>query len=73
MVQLGNHPEVRLCLQCAHYVHQRARQVEDRSGRGLAAAARQGLRAIRTQVIRRGWQRNRYLGSALRWLGRRLP
>lgn len=28
MVRLSDHPEVHLCLGCAHYVHQEARQVE---------------------------------------------
>ncbi|MEO7351300.1 MAG: hypothetical protein ABIW17_05315 [Marmoricola sp.] len=40
MVQLGNHPEVHLCLQCAHYVHQQAWQIEDEGKRGPGAFVR---------------------------------
>jgi hypothetical protein len=57
LVRLGSHPEVAVCLACAHYLHLQARGRED----------------ARRLVIRRGWQRNRVIGAPLRWLGRHLP
>lgn len=72
-VRLGQHPEVRLCLRCAHFVHQRAREIEDEDRRGPAVLVRDGLRRARAGVIRRGWHRSRLLGPGLRWLGRHLP
>jgi hypothetical protein len=73
MVQLGNHPEVHLCLQCAHYVHQQAWQIEDDGRRGPGSLARDMFRNLRAEVIRRGWHHNRLLGGKLRWLGKYLP
>lgn len=73
MVQLGNHPEVHLCLQCAHYVHQQAWEIEDDGKQGPAAFARNRLRNLRAEVIRREWHHNRHFGGALRWLGKYLP
>ena len=73
MVSLGTHPEVHLCLGCAHYVHQRAWQIEDKHRQGPTAAARKGVRAARAAVIQRGWHQNRFIGGALRWLGKHLP
>ena len=73
MVHLGNHPEVLLCLQCAHFVHQRAWKIEDEGRRGLAAVARDGFRSVRAEVVRRGWHRNKFIGDKLRWLGKYLP
>jgi len=63
MVQLGDHPEVHLCLRCAHWVHQQAWEIEDEGTRGPAAFARGRLRDLRNKVI----------GGKLRWLGRYLP
>jgi len=73
MVQLGNHPEVHLCLQCAHYVHQQAWQIEDEGTRGPAAFVRDRFRNLRALVIRKGWHNNRFLGGRLRWLGKYVP
>jgi len=73
MVRLGNHPEVHLCLQCPHYVHQQAWEIEDEGKRGPAALVREGVRNLRAEVIRRGWHRNRLVGDKLRWLGKYLP
>ena len=42
MVHLGNHPEVHLCLRCAHFVHQQAGQIEDEVRGGPGAWAREG-------------------------------
>jgi hypothetical protein len=73
MVHLGSHPEVHLCLRCAHFVHQQAWQIEDEGKRGPAALARDGFRNLRAEVMRRGWHQNRIIGGKLRWLGKYLP
>ena len=73
MVHLGDHPEVHLCLQCAHFVHQRAWQMEDLGKHGPAAFARDRLRNLRAEAMRRGWHRHKLIGDRLRWLGRYLP
>ncbi len=73
MVHLGNHPEVNLCLRCAHFVHQQAWEIEDEGNGGPAAFARDRFRNLRAEVIRRGWHQNRFIGGKLRWLGKYLP
>lgn len=73
MVHLGNHPEVHLCPRCAHFVHQQAWTIEDNDRHGPGAVARNRFRDLRAQVIRRGWQHNRFVGGRLRWLGKYLP
>lgn len=73
MVHLGKHPEVHLCLPCAHFVHQQAWEIEDEQRRGPAAFARNRFRDLRAAVIRRGWHRNRFVGGKLRLLGKYLP
>lgn len=73
MVHLGNHPEVNICLGCAHFVHQQATEIEDAEKRGAAVFVRDRLRNLRAAVIRRGWHRNRFIGGTLRWLGKHLP
>lgn len=73
MIQLGDHPEVHLCVGCAHVVHLRAWEIEDGGRGGPSAFARDVVRHVRSEVVRRGWHRNRVLGGALRRLGRRLP
>jgi hypothetical protein len=73
LVRLGNHPEVGVCLACAHYLHQQARAREDARRPTPASRARDQLRNARQVVIRREWHRNPVIGRPLRWLGRRLP
>ena len=73
MVQLGNHPEVHLCLGCAHFVHRLAREIEDEGNGGPAAFARDRFRNLRAEVVRRGWHQKRFIGGRLRWLGKYLP
>lgn len=73
MVHLGNHPEVVLCLGCARWAAKEAGEIEDRDRTGLLPRARDKFRDLRRGVVHRGWHRNRYLGPALRWIGRRLP
>ena len=73
MVNLGDHPEVHLCLGCAHFVHHLAREIEGEGKQGPAALVRDRFRDLRALVIRRGWHHNRFIGAKLRWLDRYLP
>jgi hypothetical protein len=73
LIPLGRHPEVVVCLRCAHTLHQRARAREDERQASPAARARDLLRAGRRTVVRRGWHRLPVLGPLLRRLGPRLP
>jgi hypothetical protein len=73
VVHLGNHPEVGVCLDCAHFLHQRARAREDELRPSPAARARDGLRALRSLVIARRWHEKPLIGPVLRRLGTRLP
>lgn len=73
LVRLGNHPEVAVCLRCAHFLHQQARGREDAVRTSPAARARDGLRAARRFVIQRGWHRKAGIGPLLRRLGRHTP
>jgi ribosome-binding protein aMBF1 (putative translation factor) len=73
VVRLGNHPEVAVCLRCAHFLHQQARGREDAQRASPAARARDALRTVRRAVIRRGWHRKAFIGPLLRRLGRHTP
>jgi len=73
VVHLGSHPEVAVCLRCAHFLHHQARGREDAARPSPAARRRNGLRAGRRLVMRRGWQHKPVIGPVLRWLGPRLP
>ena len=73
VVRLGSHPEVAVCLRCAHFVHQQARSREDAARSSPASRVRDGLRAARRLVMRRGWQQTPVIGPVFRWLGPRLP
>jgi hypothetical protein len=73
MVQLSNHPEVALCLRCAHFVHKQAWAIEDQARTGPVVRARDRFRRLRRNVVDRGWHHSRLLGRPLRWLGRHLP
>jgi hypothetical protein len=73
MVHLGNHPEVSVCVRCAHSLHKSAGEVEDRDRRAPAARARDRFRSVRKIVVQRGWHHAPLLGRSLRWLGRYLP
>jgi hypothetical protein len=73
VVYLGSHPEVAVCLGCAHFLHQRARAREDELRPSLSGRGRDVLRAGRELVIRRGWHQLPGVGRLLRWAGRRLP
>jgi len=73
LVHLGNHPEVTLCLGCAHYVSKRAAEIEDQGKTGLAVRGRDRLRQARAIVIERGLHQHPLLGRPLRWLGKHTP
>jgi len=73
MVHLGDYPEVHLRLRSAHLARQQAWQIDDEGRDGSRALARDGFRNLRAEVVRRGWQRNRFVGGRLRGLGRYLP
>jgi hypothetical protein len=73
MVHLGNHPEVVVCLACAHFLHQQARAREDALRPSAASRARDGLRSARRIVLERRWHQKPVIGGLLRRLGRRLP
>lgn len=73
VVHLGTHPEVLVCLRCAHFLHQQARKREDAARPSIATRGRDVLRAGRQEVMRRGWHQKPIIGPMLRWLGPRLP
>jgi hypothetical protein len=73
MVHLGTHPEVAVCVRCAHSLSKWAWEVEDRDKTGPGVAARNGFRKIRARVIRRGWHRSPVFGRWIRWVGKHLP
>jgi hypothetical protein len=72
-VRLGNHPEVTVCLNCAHFLHNRARQREDELRPSSGAYVRNMLRGVRETVIHNDLHRKPVIGPLLRWLGRHTP
>lgn len=73
MVHLGNHPEVALCVRCARWAAKEAWEIEDKPKSGPLVFARDRFRALRHNVVRRGWHHHRLLGGPVRWIGKRLP
>jgi hypothetical protein len=73
LVHLGNHPEVTLCLGCAHFVSKRASEIEDQNKTGAAVRGRDLLRRARAGVIQHGWHQHPILGRPLRWIGKHTP
>jgi hypothetical protein len=72
-MRLGNHPEVAVCLGCAHFLHQQARGLEDAVRPSPAGRVRDALRTARRFVIQHGWHQKPVIGSLLRRLGRHTP
>jgi hypothetical protein len=72
-VRLGSHPEVAVCLRCAHFLHQQAMQREDALRPSTASRLRDGLRWGRRVVMDHHWHQRPVIGRPLRWLGRYLP
>ncbi len=73
LVHLGNHPEVALCVRCAHWVSKQAWEIEDLTRTGPLVRTRHRLRAVRRHAVEKGWHRSRLVGGPLRWLGKHLP
>ena len=73
LVHLGTHPEVAVCTRCAHALSKWAWELDDRDKASLAARARDAIRAVRKNVVRRGWHQHRLVGQYLRWLGKYTP
>ena len=73
LLRLGSHPEVAVCLGCAHFLHRQAREMEDAVRPSVAGRARDGLRDVRRMVLRRRWHQRPVVGRPLRWLGRHVP
>lgn len=73
MVHLGNHPEVALCVRCAHWAAKQAWEIEDRGKGGPLAFARAQFRGLRRHVVEHGWQHHPVFGGPIRWLGKHLP
>ena len=73
ILHLGEHPEVEVCLPCAHFLHQQARGREDAQTRSPTARVRDGMRSLRELVMRYGLHHKPVIGPVLRWLGPRVP
>jgi hypothetical protein len=73
LVRLCSHPEVAVCLGCAHFLHRQAGQREDALRPSIATRLRDTLRGARHVVMDHGWHQRRVIGRPLRWLGRYLP
>ena len=73
MVHLGNHPEVTVCIRCAHSLSKWAWELEDRGRTSPGARARDAVRALRKTVVRHGWHHHPLIGRYLRWLGKHTP
>jgi hypothetical protein len=73
LVHLGNHPEVVVCIRCAHSLNKRAWEIEDHARTGLAVRARDSFRRLRKSVVRHGWHNNKVIGRGMRWIGRFTP
>jgi hypothetical protein len=54
LVHLGQHPEVAICLRCAHWLRRRATARHDEQHHTLAGQLRGVLQAARDQIINRG-------------------
>lgn len=73
LVHLGNHPEVTVCVRCAHSISKWAGEIDDRCRTGFAARARDQFRVLRKTVVRHDWQHHRLIGRPLRWIGKHTP
>ena len=73
VVQLGAHPEVSVCLDCARFVKRRAAAKRDEQRWTPLGAVRGGMERVRGAVIENGWHERGPLGAFLRRLDRLLP
>ena len=70
LVHLGSHPEVGICIACAHFLRRRAR---DRQATVMRQTLRGAAESVRGQVMARGWHERPVVGPALKWLNQHLP
>lgn len=73
VVQLGAHPEVSICFDCARWLRRRTLLRADTGRRGMRVGLRRILAQTRAAVIGRGWHDRQVIGPILRWIDRRLP
>lgn len=73
VVQLGAHPEVSVCLDCARFMKRRAAAKRDEQRWTPLGAVRGGLERLRGTVIENGWHERGPSGALLRRLDRFLP
>jgi hypothetical protein len=73
LVRLGKHPDVGICLPCAHDLHRRAVAVEDRQRPSIAARFRAVLRRGRRFVMDQHLHQKPVIGTIFRWMGRFMP
>lgn len=73
VVTLGEHPEVAVCLRCAHDLHHRAVAVEDDLRHSLATRTRDVLRSGRRFVMDHDLQHKPVIGPLLQRMGRFMP
>ena len=73
LVRLGQHPEVGICFECAHWLRRRATARHDEQHPTPAGDLRRVVQAARDHVIDRGWHHRRPLGPLLRRIDHHLP
>jgi hypothetical protein len=73
LLDLGEHPETTVCLDCATFLHRRAQRVRDEHSAGVGVVVRRASSGIRDAVISRGIHNWPVLGGLLRRIDRRLP
>ncbi len=73
VVHLSSHPEVSVCLGCAHFLQRRAAHRLDELYPSFGGRMRDRVRAAREIVVKHGWHNKPFVGGPLRWLDRRLP
>src|SRR5260370_38668248 len=70
LVDLGDHPEVGICIECVHFLGRRAR---DYQATVMRRRLRRAAESIRGEVMARGWHQRPVIGPALRWVNRHVP
>ena len=73
VVHLNSHPEVGVCLGCAHFLQRRATQRLDEMYPSIGSRMRTPVRKVRAIVVEHGWLNKPLVGGILRWMGRHLP
>jgi hypothetical protein len=65
LVYYGDHPEVGLCVRCAHSFIKWAWELEDQAKTGPLAMASGRFRVRRRDVIRCGWHKSPLVGAPI--------